>query len=189
LGACMWLVCVPTPPPLPSTASNRSRDHPPSPPAPTNEIAPSTRPPNQKVCSEERAVYCKDVRPGKARVVKCLMEHMAQPNFGADCRGELRERSEAVKSDYRYDAGVLENCKEEVDGMCAEAKTKLRGSAAVLKCLVQGFEQASGTCQVGALLWRAGCGVECPALAGRGSSCRGTELGLPRQAIPKRLKV
>ena len=46
-------------------------------------------------------MFCKDVRPGKARVVKCLMEAMAKPSFGAECRAELRERAEVVKSDYR----------------------------------------------------------------------------------------
>jgi Golgi apparatus protein 1 len=54
-----------------------------------------------QVCSEERAVFCKDVKPGKARVIKCLMEAMDRPNFGGECRGELRARAEVVKSDYR----------------------------------------------------------------------------------------
>lgn len=61
-------------------------------------------------------MYCKDVKPGKARVVKCLMEHMGQPNFGVECRAELKERAEVVKSDYRYDVGVLENCAGAVRG-------------------------------------------------------------------------
>ncbi|KAI8475756.1 MAG: hypothetical protein J3K34DRAFT_453290 [Monoraphidium minutum] len=105
------------------------------------------RPKLAKVCSEERAVYCKDVKPGKARVVKCLMDKADQPNFGADCREELRAREEAVKSDYRYDVGVLDNCADEVDTLCAEAKTKLRGTGEVLKCLVNKFESAGEFCQ------------------------------------------
>jgi Golgi apparatus protein 1 len=68
-----------------------------APPAPR----PPPRPPLQ-VCSEERAVFCKDVKPGKARVIKCLMEAMDKPNFGGECRAELRARSEVVKSDYRW---------------------------------------------------------------------------------------
>lgn len=42
-----------------------------------------------------------DVKPGKARVVTCLMENMAQPNFGDECRVELQKREEVVKNDYR----------------------------------------------------------------------------------------
>jgi Golgi apparatus protein 1 len=42
-----------------------------------------------------------DVRPGKARVIKCLMENMAQPNFGEECRAELAKRQQVVKNDYR----------------------------------------------------------------------------------------
>lgn len=42
-----------------------------------------------------------DVKPGKARVITCLMENMAQPNFGDECRAELQKRQEVVKNDYR----------------------------------------------------------------------------------------
>ena len=52
-----------------------------------------------------------DVKPGKARVVKCLMENMAQPNFGEECKEELQKREEVMKSDYRYDIGVFTSCK------------------------------------------------------------------------------
>lgn len=42
------------------------------------------------------------MKPGKARVVKCLIENMAQPNFGEDCKEELQERDEIMKSDVRW---------------------------------------------------------------------------------------
>lgn len=42
-----------------------------------------------------------NVKPGKARVISCLMEAMAQPNFGEECRAELRKRESVVKNDYR----------------------------------------------------------------------------------------
>ncbi len=76
-------------------------------------------------------MYCKDVKPGKARVIKCLMEAMAQPNFGEECKAELQKREDAVKNDYRYDVGVFQACGGDVDRLCAEAKTKLRGNATV----------------------------------------------------------
>lgn len=46
-------------------------------------------------------VCSQDVKPGKARVVKCLIENMAQPNFGEDCKEELQQRDEIMKSDIR----------------------------------------------------------------------------------------
>lgn len=42
-----------------------------------------------------------DVRPGKARVIKCLMENMAQPNFSEECKEELEKREDVMKNDYR----------------------------------------------------------------------------------------
>ncbi|KAI8477290.1 MAG: hypothetical protein J3K34DRAFT_398918 [Monoraphidium minutum] len=100
-----------------------------------------------KLCSEERAVFCANVKPGKARVIKCLVEAMGKPNFGVECRQQLQERAKVVQSDYRYDVGVQQACAPHIDALCAEAKTKLRGNAAVLKCLVHGFGETSDECQ------------------------------------------
>eukprot|EP00195_Chlamydomonas_chlamydogama_P004977 CAMPEP_0202901334 /NCGR_PEP_ID=MMETSP1392-20130828/14194_1 /ASSEMBLY_ACC=CAM_ASM_000868 /TAXON_ID=225041 /ORGANISM="Chlamydomonas chlamydogama, Strain SAG 11-48b" /LENGTH=885 /DNA_ID=CAMNT_0049587883 /DNA_START=46 /DNA_END=2703 /DNA_ORIENTATION=- len=105
------------------------------------------RPKLNKLCSEEKAVYCKDVKPGKARVIKCLMENMAQPNFGEECKEELQKREDVMKTDYRYDVGVFTNCQSDVEAFCKEAKTKLRGNATVLKCLVENFRQITEQCQ------------------------------------------
>ncbi|KAG2435442.1 hypothetical protein HYH02_011942 [Chlamydomonas schloesseri] len=105
------------------------------------------RPKLNKLCSEEKAVYCKDTKPGKARVIKCLMENMAQPNFGEECKEELQKREDMMKSDYRYDIGVFSNCEGDVDMYCKEAKSKLRGNATVLKCLVDNFKSLAEQCQ------------------------------------------
>lgn len=78
------------------------------------------RPRLNKLCSSERAVHCKDVKPGRARVIKCLMEHMAKPNFGQECKAELEKREDAVKNDYRFDIGVSTSCKTDIDSLCAE---------------------------------------------------------------------
>ena len=88
-----------------------------------------------------------EVKPGKARVIKCLMENVGQANFGEECKAELVKREEVVKNDYRYDVGVATNCAVDVDLKCAEAKTKLRGNATVLKCLVENFDGLSEPCQ------------------------------------------
>lgn len=72
---------------------------------------------------------------------------MAQPNFGEECKEELQKREDMMKSDYRYDVGVLTNCETDVDVYCKDAKTKLRGNATVLKCLVDNFKSLAEQCQ------------------------------------------
>jgi hypothetical protein len=74
----------------------------------------------------------------------------------------------------RYDVGVMENCKLEVDSFCADAKSKLRGNAAVLKCLVAQFGKASDVCQVrGRGLGAVASGQGRRARPGRGRGPRG----------------
>lgn len=48
----------------------------------------------------------------------------------------------------RYDFGVFTNCEGDVDVYCKEAKSKLRGNATVLKCLVENFKSLQDSCQI-----------------------------------------
>uniref|UniRef100_A0A7R9V0N1 Golgi apparatus protein 1 n=1 Tax=Chlamydomonas euryale TaxID=1486919 RepID=A0A7R9V0N1_9CHLO len=105
------------------------------------------RPKLNRACSEEKAVYCKDVKPGRARVVQCLMENMAQPDFGQECLEELEKREDAVKNDYRMDVGVATNCEADVTTFCPDERSQLRGNATVLKCLVANFASLAEPCQ------------------------------------------
>jgi hypothetical protein len=41
----------------------------------------------------------------------------------------------------RYDIGVMTGCRDDIEEYCAEEKTKLRGNATVLRCLVQNFDK------------------------------------------------
>ncbi len=44
--------------------------------------------------------------------------------------------------------GVSTNCAADIDAMCAEQKSKLRGNATVLRCLVDDYRKTSDPCQV-----------------------------------------
>jgi hypothetical protein len=84
------------------------------------------------VLTETLIAFCcvQDVKPGKARVITCLMEAMAQPNFGSECRAELQERQQAVKNDYRcgfsnwHDCVELVLCNDPVVFAHVELRTK-----------------------------------------------------------------
>ncbi len=65
-----------------------------------------------------RGRCAQDTKPGKARVIKCLMENMAQPNFGEECKEELQKREDMMKSDYRLDVAVATSCESDVDTYC-----------------------------------------------------------------------
>ena len=80
-------------------------------------------------------------------MVKCLLENMAQPNFGEECKEELEKREEGMKSDYRFDIAVAQGCSDDIESYCKEAKTKVRGKAAVLICLVDNFKVLAEQCQ------------------------------------------
>ena len=41
-----------------------------------------------EACKEDISKYCKDIQPGRARIVRCLKEHDA--DISADCRVVLK---------------------------------------------------------------------------------------------------
>eukprot|EP00798_Chlamydomonas_sp_ICE-L_P000438 gene438-1836_t len=122
------------------------------------------RPKLNKLCSEEKAVFCKDAKSGRGRVVKCLIENMAEPSFGEDCKVELEKREDQMKSDYRFDptqqgkstsmsTAFLPEISSFLAAACTGAnqtnkeKTKLRGTASVLKCLAANYRHLTDNCQ------------------------------------------
>lgn len=102
----------------------------------------------KKVCKEERDAYCKTVKAGRSRVIRCLQENMNKADFGEACKAELNRRLYRKTVDYRLDPGVTRNCKDEIDnGVCKEAKATADGeNAAVLKCLVDKYDDISEDC-------------------------------------------
>jgi len=101
------------------------------------------------VCKEERDTYCKNVQAGRSRVIRCLQENMNKADFGEACKAELDRRLYRKTVDYRLDSGISRNCKAAINtGVCKEAKAAADGeNAAVLKCLVQNFDEVSELCQ------------------------------------------
>ncbi len=40
-------------------------------------------------CKAERQMFCRDVKPGSARVFRCLAENMNDPDFGGQCKYQV----------------------------------------------------------------------------------------------------
>jgi hypothetical protein len=102
-----------------------------------------------KLCGEEMLVFCKGIKPGSPKVFTCLLKSVRKPSFSNACKKEVLEREKKLKSDWRLDQGVSQECARDVDVHCGEEKARAHGNAEVLKCLVNqmvdpGIEIAEG---------------------------------------------
>jgi Golgi apparatus protein 1 len=106
------------------------------------------RPGFTRDCSEEMAVYCKTVAPGKGRMFRCLQNNVGQADFSDACKRRVADKQARQQSMYNLDYGVRSSCAAEVSSLCADAKRGGHGKAPVLKCLAANVpSMANKACQ------------------------------------------
>lgn len=81
-------------------------------------------------CKEEVAKFCKDIKPGSARVIGCLSSH--KDELGDVCKEEVHKTDEHASENVLFNFPVLVGCRTEIKQHCAEIKP---GGAAQLTCL------------------------------------------------------
>lgn len=104
------------------------------------------RPGVTNACSEEIAVHCKGVQPGRGRLFKCLQENMAKVEFSQQCTDQIRSKAERAAQFWKLDAALAEACKADVSSNCADASRTGHGNAEVLKCLTENTESITEGC-------------------------------------------
>lgn len=66
-------------------------------------------------CAAERTLFCSDVRPGAARVFRCLAHSMANADFGSACRGAMLTKLRRREANWRLDPPLRTACKADVE--------------------------------------------------------------------------
>eukprot|EP00242_Pyramimonas_sp_CCMP2087_P000757 CAMPEP_0198232122 /NCGR_PEP_ID=MMETSP1445-20131203/115560_1 /TAXON_ID=36898 /ORGANISM="Pyramimonas sp., Strain CCMP2087" /LENGTH=884 /DNA_ID=CAMNT_0043912773 /DNA_START=630 /DNA_END=3284 /DNA_ORIENTATION=- len=103
--------------------------------------------PGFKACSEEMAVYCKTIKPGKGRMFRCLQNNLGKVDFSSQCKEQVEKKQARMAGNWKMDFGVAKNCKVDTKALCGEKLGVGHGKGAVLKCLVEHHNQISdGNC-------------------------------------------
>lgn len=68
-----------------------------------------------RTCAAERSLFCSDVRPGSARVFRCLAHSMANADFGRACRGAMLTKLRRREANWRLDPPLRKACKADVE--------------------------------------------------------------------------
>eukprot|EP00899_Mesostigma_viride_P022799 jgi/Mesvir1/3703/Mv14989-RA.1 len=100
-----------------------------------------------RACGAEIDEFCKNVEPGHSRVFACLLEHVSNADFSAECAQEVRTRESLRAANYVLDSGVVTACKADVDSLCSIEADEADGEHAdVMRCLVDHLEKLSTSC-------------------------------------------
>lgn len=112
-------------------------------------------------CADDAQRYCKDVKPGEGRVLRCLKEHEAQ--LSDACREKREDYREGVHA-------AMEACGPDAEKLCKDVKP---GGGRVVACLKQHEAELSPECKAvgGKIRERRGEGRE--KARELGAACRG----------------
>ena len=86
-------------------------------------------------CKADAEKFCKDVKPGEGRIMKCLKEHDAELSETCKKSGEkMKQMMEKAQ----------EACKADVEKFCKDVKP---GGGAIMKCLKEHDAELSEPCK------------------------------------------
>lgn len=98
-----------------------------------------------QACAEERKVFCEEVNTGQARVFRCLVQNLGQPDFGASCTAEVTRKLQRRQDNWKLDVNLRSACKADSDAVCSDVDHD-SDHADMTRCLILKIGQLSGGC-------------------------------------------
>jgi len=98
-------------------------------------IAFSADTPGQRACMDELEKFCKDVRPGEGRIIKCLQEHDSE--LSGACRDKVQSVTKKLEE-------AKQACAPDIGKFCKDVKP---GDGRLIKCLTPHFEELTPACR------------------------------------------
>ncbi len=87
-------------------------------------------------CSADALKFCKDVRAGGGRIIRCLKEH----------ESELSEGCKAMQRHGEEKADEFRHCKADAEKLCKDVKP---GGGRIVRCLREHDDELSAQCKKG----------------------------------------
>ena len=101
----------------------------------TPAVAATAPPDEQKPCMDELEKFCKEVRPGEGRIIKCLQEHDRE--LSSVCRDKVRSILKRLED-------AKQACAPDIGKFCADV---VPGGGRLIKCLTPHFEELTPACR------------------------------------------
>jgi hypothetical protein len=86
-------------------------------------------------CKADIEKFCKDVKPGQGRIVKCLQAH--ENELSPACKNEIAAEKEKTKE-------FINSCKPDAEKFCKDVRP---GGGRIIHCLKQHQSELSPNCQ------------------------------------------
>lgn len=89
----------------------------------------------KRPCADDAAKFCKDVKPGGGRIIKCLEGH--QSELSEACKKQLESEGARIKA-------AQDACKSDVEKWCKDVQP---GGGRIVKCLKEHQTELSAECK------------------------------------------
>ncbi|GBF99737.1 hypothetical protein Rsub_12450 [Raphidocelis subcapitata] len=98
-------------------------------------------------CATERGMFCRDVKGGSGRVFRCLADHLADPDLGPLCRGQVISKIQRRQANWRLDPPLRKACRADVDAKCKAEDELAAETGLVYRCLIAQAETLQPGCR------------------------------------------
>ncbi len=98
-------------------------------------VASSGVPAEERPCMDELEKFCKDVKPGEGRIIKCLQENDRE--LSAVCRDKVQNVLKRIDEAQRA-------CGQDIAKYCADVKP---GGGRLIKCLSPHIDELTPVCR------------------------------------------
>ncbi|MEJ2699554.1 MAG: cysteine rich repeat-containing protein [Desulfuromonadales bacterium] len=95
-----------------------------------------------KGCQKELESYCKDVTPGKGRILACLYAH--EDKLSGQCEFALYDASAQLEWALNAMTYVVKECREDLQANCSNVQA---GEGRLLECLDKNEKKISARCK------------------------------------------
>lgn len=90
-------------------------------------------------CKADFEKYCKDVKPGEGRIMRCMKEH--ENDFSQACKAKMAEKKEMMEKKMKE---AQEACKGDLESFCKDVKP---GEGRIIQCLIEHKDKLSEGCK------------------------------------------
>jgi hypothetical protein len=98
-----------------------------------------------QACLQERDLFCDQVPAGQARVFRCLVQSLGNPDFGSNCRTVIVQKLQRRQDNWKFDVNLRRACEVDAQKLCSDVDHD-SDKAETMRCMMSKYDELDEDC-------------------------------------------